>query len=83
MENVSRPAKDQQLDTILYEIEMLSFCYERLCRNKWESKRDYFAYVEGFLLHYRNLSRLRRGQSDRRDELFRHRRCSLCTGSEH
>ncbi len=59
MENlgaVSRPKKFEHLDTILYEIDMLNFCYGQLCEGKWADTRSYYLCIEGFLLHYRNLS---------------------------
>jgi hypothetical protein len=54
--SVSRPLKANQVEIILYEIDMLQYCFQRL-REPWESKgNDYYLCVEGFLLHYRNLS---------------------------
>lgn len=45
------------MDTVRYEIDMLNFSYETLKKNqhKWRDMRDFRAYVECFLLHYRNL----------------------------
>ena len=55
IETVSRPSKENHGDTILYEIDMLDHCFNRLGEH-WPTKgRDYYLYVEGFLLHYRNL----------------------------
>ena len=54
-EPVSRPKKLSHLDTILYEIDMLEYCYSRLLDSSFADKRDYFLFIEGFLLHYRNL----------------------------
>jgi hypothetical protein len=53
----SRPEKGNHLNTILYEIEMLEFCYETLVTNvgKWGDMRKAFICLEAFLLHYRNL----------------------------
>lgn len=55
MEAVSRPAKLSHANTILYEIDMLEFCFKKLCDGKFEGEKEYFVYIEGFLLHYRNL----------------------------
>ena len=52
---VSRPAKLSHLDTILYEIDMLEYCYGRLRISAFTEQMEYFLPVEGFLLHYRNL----------------------------
>ena len=52
---VSRPRKLTHLVTILYEIDMLNFCYRKLREDKWKDRRDYYLCIEGFLLHYRNL----------------------------
>ena len=52
---VSRPTKLGHLNTVVYEIDMLNFCYGRLRRAKWEDAQDYYVCIEGFLLHYRNL----------------------------
>ena len=52
---VSRPAKCSQVETILYEIDMLQYCFGRLQSHHWTGEKDYYLCVEGFLLHYRNL----------------------------
>ncbi len=52
---LSRPQKLSHLDTIQYEIDMLNYCFERLLEQKWQDVRDIYVYLEGFLLHYRNL----------------------------
>jgi hypothetical protein len=54
-EPVSRRKKLSHLDTILYEIDMLEYCYSRLLDSSFADERDYFLFIEGFLLHYRNL----------------------------
>ena len=54
-ETVSRLPKLSHLDTILYEVDMLDFCYNRLLRGDWVVRKDYYLCIEGFLLHYRNL----------------------------
>jgi hypothetical protein len=51
----SRPDKLTDAQTILYEIDMLRFAASRLLRGTWESDKDQWAYLECFLLHYRNL----------------------------
>ncbi len=51
----SRPDKLTDADTILYEIDMVRFAASRLLRDKWESKKDQWACLESFLVHYRNL----------------------------
>ena len=44
-----------RVGTILYEIDMLDYCFARL-RAPWKATReDYNLWLEGFLLHYRNL----------------------------
>jgi len=41
--------------TIIYDIDMLDYCFERL-RGPWRRKgKEYNLCLEGFLLHYRNL----------------------------
>jgi hypothetical protein len=51
----SRPEKLSDAQTILYEIDMLRFAASRLLRGAWESEKDQWAYLECFLVHYRNL----------------------------
>jgi hypothetical protein len=53
----SRPEKGNHLNTILYEIEILEYCYESLVTSlgKWGDMRKAFICLEAFLLHYRNL----------------------------
>jgi hypothetical protein len=53
---ISRTPKDSHLDTIRYEINMLTFCFVRLSKSsEWKEQADMFVYLESFLLHYRNL----------------------------
>jgi hypothetical protein len=52
---ISRPDKLTDAQTILYEIDMLRFAASRLLRGTWESQKDQWAYLECFLVHYRNL----------------------------
>jgi hypothetical protein len=54
-ETVSRPQKLEHVETILYEIKMLDYCYRRLREQKRDDENDYYLSIEGFLLHYRNL----------------------------
>jgi hypothetical protein len=49
----SRPDKETHADTVLYEIEMLAFAKAHL--EKASTKGEQWAYLEDFLLHYRNL----------------------------
>jgi len=51
----SRPRKLTHIDTVFYEIDMLKFCYSRLRQGMWTDRRDAYLFLEGFLLHYRNL----------------------------
>jgi len=53
----ARPKKECHLDTIRYEIDMLRFCEERLRANEgnWRDEGDSNAFLEAFLVHYRNL----------------------------
>ncbi len=49
---VSRPDKLSQIETILYEIDMLRYTASKLeSRNIW----DDWSFLESFLLHFRNL----------------------------
>jgi|SRR6516162_3456582 hypothetical protein len=43
------------LETIIYEIDMLDYCFDRLRRPWLERGKEYNLCLEGFLLHYRNL----------------------------
>jgi len=52
---VSRPPKQNHVETILYEIDMLDHCFGRLGEGRQGKGKDYYLCVEGFLLHYRNL----------------------------
>ncbi len=55
---VSRRTKESHVDTVLYEIDMLEFCNGKLAEGISPSSQDYYLYIEGFLLHYRNLANL-------------------------
>jgi hypothetical protein len=54
-ESFARPNKQSDAQTVLYEIDMFRFAASRLLRGKWESDKDQWLYLEGFLVHYRNL----------------------------
>ncbi len=54
----SRPDKLSDAQTVLYEIDMLRFAANRLLRGKWESEKDRWAFLECYLIHYRNLIEL-------------------------
>ena len=51
----SRGDKEEPLDIIRHEINMLKHCYQRLQTMKWDDEGERNVYIEGFLLHYRNL----------------------------
>jgi hypothetical protein len=50
-----RSRKKSQLDTIWYEISMLGFCHSELTNREKMSEPERNLFIEGFLLHYRNL----------------------------
>lgn len=52
---MNRPEKLSDRHTIIYEIDMIEYCYQRLVQEKRLSKREGYAFLECFLLHYRNL----------------------------
>lgn len=49
-----RSAKNSHLDTIRYEIGMLSYCYREFTRTKHPQPLQNLL-IEGFLLHFRNV----------------------------
>jgi len=57
MKAISRSTKQSHLDTIHYEIAMLNFCGKQLDTHRAGEQETYFkyAFLECFLLHYRNL----------------------------
>ena len=55
MKDFSRPVKRNDVATILYEIDMVRFAANRLLGPNLESENDTNAFLECFLLHYRNL----------------------------
>jgi hypothetical protein len=61
-EMFARRAKESHRDTVTYEIEMLRFCVQRLVAGKHSEVEDQYVYLEGFLLHYRNLVRFFSGE---------------------
>jgi hypothetical protein len=65
----ARRAKESHLDTVAYEIEMLAFCTQRVMRDEHADQRDQGVFLEGFLLHYRNLIRFFSGEHHRDDDL--------------
>lgn len=52
----TRRGKEDNFDTIAYEIDMLNYCYEGLGKEHLEVGNQNL-FLEGFLLHYRNLLR--------------------------
>jgi hypothetical protein len=58
--------KETYLDAIGYEVEMLRFCREQILQRPSSSDtRAQSLYVEGFLLHFRNLIRFFSGKRPR------------------
>lgn len=60
-----RTQKQSHLDTVRYEIDMLRFCSESLSTDKSMSIPTKNLFIEGFLLHYRNLIRFFSGNNHR------------------
>lgn len=53
---MNRPEKLSDRQTIIYEVDMLEYCYQRLITEKKPLKKlEGHALLECFLLHYRNL----------------------------
>ena len=52
-----------------YEIEMLDFCAQRVMRDEHADQGDQSVFLEGFLLHYRNLIRFFSGEHHRERDL--------------
>jgi hypothetical protein len=63
----TRRPKESHRDTVTYEIDMLDFCARRARREHSEAA-DKGVYLEGFLLHYRNLIRFFSGEYHREDK---------------
>jgi hypothetical protein len=57
----SRRAKESYRDTISYEADMLAFCAQAVGREH-PTREDLWVYLEGFLLHFRNLIRVFSGE---------------------
>lgn len=55
MSRYERSRKKSQLATIWYEISMLGFTHSILIKQQEMSEPENNLYIEGFLLHYRNL----------------------------
>lgn len=54
--SVSRIDKTEHYETVLYEIDMLRYSYSRILRPPEGARyADVWAYLESFLVHYRNL----------------------------
>ena len=54
--SVSRIDKAEHYQTVLYEIDMLRFCYSKVLSPPDGARdADVWAYLEAFLVHYRNL----------------------------
>ena len=52
----SRKIKENNAETLLYEVDLLRFARERLLSpQSWWTQLDEWLYLEDFLLHYRNL----------------------------
>ena len=47
--------KQNHVDSVLYEIDMLRFTTRKLVESDWKEYREAWVYLEAFLLHYRNL----------------------------
>lgn len=66
----ARHAKESHRDTISYEIDMLTFCAEKLAgQNRTGDDGDSALLVEGFLLHFRNLVRVFSGKNHQKDDI--------------
>jgi hypothetical protein len=63
----TRKPKESHRDTVTYEIDMLDFCARR-ARREYSEAADKEVYLEGFLLHYRNLIRFFSGEHHREDK---------------
>jgi hypothetical protein len=60
-----RRQKESHRETVTYEIEMLVFCFDNLPRERSCERSDEYLYLEGFLLHYRNLLEFFSGEHHR------------------
>jgi hypothetical protein len=50
-----RRLKESHVDTVMYEIDMLNFCFSKLPPGRNCKAPEEYLLLEGFLLHYRNL----------------------------
>lgn len=64
----ARRAKESHRDTVTYEIEMLRFCAQRVIEGQHPEEEDQAVYLEGFMLHYRNLVRFFSGEHHHEDK---------------
>lgn len=66
----SRGDKESHLETIRYEIDMLDYCFQRFRKTRDRGDRgENNAFLEGFLLHYRNLIEFLGGRPKRKTDL--------------
>jgi hypothetical protein len=63
----TRRPKESHRDTVTYEIDMLDFS-ARKARGEYSDAADKEVYLEGFLLHYRNVIRFCSGEYHREDK---------------
>ena len=60
----TRGEKENNFDTIRYEVDMLDHCFQRCKQTRSKGCRgDHNTFLEGFLLHYRNLIEFFSGQT--------------------
>lgn len=64
----STPSKKSNRGTVTYEIEMLKFCFQGLHKVGTKGDGERNLYLEGFLLHFRNLVRFLSGKHHREDK---------------
>lgn len=65
----SRRPKEDDAQTVLYEIDLLHFARKRLLSHEpWWQELDEWLYLEDFLLHYRNLIEFFGKQRNLRDD---------------
>jgi hypothetical protein len=60
-----RPRKASHLDVIRYEVDMLHYCRIVWNQGQFRSDGEKNLYLEGFLVHYRNLMRFFSGKNHR------------------
>jgi hypothetical protein len=64
-----RRQKESHRETVIYEIEMLAFCFDNLPQGRSCDGSDEYLYLEGFLLHYRNLLEFFSGNHHRSSDI--------------